>query len=165
MTHTLTLATEKRLADFNHPWKMGLWLFWKLPAAFFMGVRVHEVTAQRSVATLPFMWRSQNPFRSIYFAAQCSAAELSTGVLATLAITAQNGRPISMLVSHIEADFTKKATSRIFFTCEQGDEIMEAVQRAVDSGVAQTLIAQSVGRTAAGETVCTMSVTWSFKAK
>ena len=66
----------------QHPFKFNLFLFYKLPAAFFSGVRVKELTEEECVTSVPFKWLTQNPFRSIYFASLAMAAEMSTGVIA-----------------------------------------------------------------------------------
>ncbi len=152
-----------RLSDFNNGLKMGFWLFYKLPAAWFMGVRVKKITAERGEVTLPYGWRSQNPFNSIYFAAQAAAAEFSTGALATLALEGRG--KISMLVSRVEMDFTKKANSMTTFTCEQGAEVFEVVERAIQTKEPQTITMVSRGVQATGELVSTTKITWTFKAK
>ena len=152
-----------RLSDFNNGLKMGFWLFYKLPAAWFMGVRVKKITAERGEVTLPYGWRSQNPFNSIYFAAQAAAAEFSTGALATLALEGRG--KISMLVSRVEMDFTKKANSMTTFTCEQGAEVFEVVERAIQTKEPQTITMVSRGVQATGELVSITKVTWTFKAK
>ena len=72
-----------------------------------MGVRMRACDGQRAEVALPYGWRSQNPFKSTYFAAQAAAGELSTGVLAMYAM--QELPPVSMLVTRIEAEFYKKA--------------------------------------------------------
>jgi hypothetical protein len=142
---------------------MWLYLLYKLPAAWFMGVRVKQMTPERSHITLPYGWRSQNPFQSIYFAAQCAAGEFSTGVLAMLAL---EGRPrVSMLVAHIEAEFMKKATSKTIFTCEQGREVFDTVEKALQTGEPQTITMVSRGVQETGELVSIVKITWSFKAK
>ncbi|HND87824.1 MAG TPA: DUF4442 domain-containing protein, partial [Saprospiraceae bacterium] len=76
---------------------MRLFLLWKLPAAWFMGIGVQHCEAGRAVVSLPYGWRSQNPFRSAYFAAQCAAGELSTGLLALAALQEQTGLPLADL--------------------------------------------------------------------
>ena len=152
-----------RLSDLNNGLKMWFWLLHKLPAAWFMGVRVKQITAERGEITLPYGWRSQNPFNSIYFAAQAAAAEFSTGALAMLALEGRG--KISMLVSHIEMDFTKKANSTTIFTCTQGAEVFEVVERAIQTKEPQTITMVSHGVQATGELVSTTKITWSFRAK
>ena len=160
---SLNAAQEALLANFSRPLKMTLYLFWKLPSAWFMGVRIHKVSRERGQVSLPYGWRSQNPFQSIYFAAQCSAAEYSTGLLGLLAIEGR-GR-VSMLVSHLEADFYKKANSKTIFTCADGASVFEAVERAIATKSAQTIVMTSTGVQATGEVVSVVKVTWSFKMK
>ena len=58
----------------KNPVLFRLYLFYKLPAAFFSGVRVREIDEQHCVVTVPYKWFSQNPFRSTYFACLAMAA-------------------------------------------------------------------------------------------
>ena len=82
-------------------------MFLRLPAAWFMGLHVKRCDLVKCEVALPFRWRSQNPFKSTYFAAQCAAGEMSTGLLAMAHI--EEAGKVSMLVPHIEAEFFKKA--------------------------------------------------------
>lgn len=147
----------------NTPWRMRFFLFWKLPAAWFMGINVRFCDGARADVALPYGWRSQNPFRSTYFAAQCAAAELSTGLLALAAL--QERPPVSMLVTHIEAVFLKKASDTLVFTCIDGKPLEETIQRALDTGAGQEFRAASVGRLPDGTEATQVWITWSFKAK
>lgn len=144
--------------------KFGLYLLAKLPSAFICGVRVYQLNPNQAVVTVPYKWLSQNPFRSIYFACQAMAAEMSTGLLALGHI---HGRKpaISMLVTRIEAQFTKKANSRIYFTCSNGAQMLQAIEAAVQSGEGQTFTATSTGKTATGELVSEFKIEWSFRVK
>lgn len=151
------------IRNLGTPWKMRLYFLQRLPSCWFWGVRVREATPARCQVTIPYSWRTQNPFRSIYFAALAGAAELSTGALALIALHGR-GR-ISMLITGLEGQFVKKADTLTTFTCEQGDVIQEAVQEAIDSGEGRTARILTVGRNEAGEEVCRFWLTWSFKVK
>ena len=155
-------------ADFQktagNPIKFGLFMMMKLPSAFFCGVRLRSITPQKAVVSVPFKWLSQNPFRSIYFACQAMAAEMSTGVLALGHLHGQN-QLVSMLVTGLQAQYFKKATERIYFTCDNGNQILQAIEKAVETGTGQTVQAVSQGKTAQGELVSTFIITWSFKVK
>lgn len=154
---------NKLLATFHSRWKMALYMLQRLPTLLFWGVRVKKVTEQEGVVTLPYGWRTQNPFRSIYFAAQCGAAELSTGLLA---LTHLHGKgKVSMLITRVEADFVKKADSLVTFTCTDGDAMRVAIENAVQTGTAVVFTARSVGVQATGEIVAQLHFTWSFKSK
>lgn len=147
----------------NNPFLFGLFQLWKLPAAWFMGLRVVQCNGQSCTIRLPYGWRSQNPFRSVYFAAQCAAAEMSTGLLALAAL--QERPAASMLVVKIEAEFLKKASAPLLFTCDEGPLVETTIQAAIDSGLGQTLRLCSTGRLPDGTEAARVWVTWSFKRK
>ena len=151
------------MRSLNTPWKMRLFFFWRLPSLFFWGVRIRKASPDVTEVLIPFSWRTQNPFRSTYFAALAGAGELAGGLMAMMAIEGRG--PVSMLVTKLEASFSKKATGPIVFTCSQGAAIREAIQRAMDTGEGQTLNVLSVGRLEDGTEVCRTELTWSFKAK
>lgn len=156
--------TRRFLYKANNPWIFNLFLLIRLPAAYISGVRLRSVTEQEAVATVPYRWLSQNPFRSIYFACQAMAAELSTGILAMAHL--QGRKPaVSMLVVGLESEFHKKGVSLVRFTCRDGEAMRSAVERAVATGEPQTVIATSVGEDADGRPISTFRITWSFKAK
>ena len=148
----------------NHPFKFNLFLFYKLPSAFFSGVRVRELTEEKCSTSVPFKWLTQNPFRSTYFASLAMAAEMSTGVIA-LGNSYKRNPPLSMLVTKMEATYFKKATGTIFFTCEQGKEITSTIDEAVETGEGKSIVAKSTGKNKSGEMVAEFLFTWSFKAK
>ncbi|MCB0547239.1 MAG: DUF4442 domain-containing protein [Phaeodactylibacter sp.] len=151
------------MQDLRTPWKLRLYFLRKLPSCWFWGVRIIEMAPSRCRVTIPYSWRTQNPFRSTYFAALAGAAELSTGALAMAALHGR-GR-ISMLITGLEGQFMKKANTRITFTCEEGDAIQDTVQKAIDSGEGQTVRILTIGRNESGDEACRFWLTWSFKVK
>lgn len=151
----------KLMANFKAPWKMRLFFLQRLPSCLFWGVRIESCTASACAVSLPYRWATQNPFRSIYFAALAGAAELSTGALAMLALSGQP--PASMLITKVEAHFIKKADTRTTFTCEDGAALRAAVQQALQNEEGQEFTAISTGRNIHGEVVCTVHLTWSFR--
>ncbi len=141
--------------------KFNLYLLKNLPAAWFIGCAVDEIDEQRCVIRLPYRWSSKNPFRSIYFAAQCAAAELSTGLPAAVAIT---GKPsTSMLLVGIETKFLKKADSVSTFICEDNSLAQEKINETIKTGEGQTFTMISTGYNAANEIISESRVTWSVK--
>ena len=149
----------KLLTRLNGP-GFNLHLLSKLPSAFFMGVRIKHCDTRRCEVTVPFWWGSQNPFKSVYFAAQNSAAELSTGALALTGI-AGNGK-YSMLIIESTAKYFKKAKSKITFICEDGELIQQAISDADESGEGTTFKATSRGYLSHGDLASEMTFTWSF---
>ncbi|MGV9003936.1 DUF4442 domain-containing protein [Flavobacterium sp.] len=146
------------------PSKLNTFLFFKLPSAFWCGVRLKSISKNNCVVTVKHRWFNQNPFNSMYFAVQAMAAELSTGALVMMKIRESN-QNISMLVANNKGNFSKKATGRITFTCNDGDLIEEAVERTILTGEGQTLWMKSVGMNQNGEQVSEMEFEWSVKSK
>jgi len=146
------------------PLKLRLYLLANLPAAFFSGLRITSADAGQCIVTVPYRWSTRNPFRSTYFACLSMAAEMSTGILAMACVYKSNPR-VSMLVTGLEAGFTKKATGSTSFHCIDGKAIRETVELAKTTGEAQTIRARSIGTNAQGETVAEFFITWSFKVR
>lgn len=148
----------------KNPFVQQFFLLTKLPAAYFSGVRIKELSSDAAVVTVPFSWFSKNPFRSIYFACLAMAAELSSGILALL-YTYHSQPPVSMLVVHMRCDFFKKATGIIQFICADGDKIRAAVAETIQTGEGVTVITESKGYNSDLDLVATFNITWSFKVK
>ena len=146
------------------PSKLNTFLFFKLPSAFWSGVRVKAISKEQCVVTVKHRWFNQNPFNSMYFAVQAMAAELTTGALVMMQIK-ESGKKISMLVANNNGNFTKKATGRITFTCKDGSVIKEAIHRTIVTGDGQTIWMKSIGVNEKGEQVSEMNFEWSIKLK
>lgn len=146
------------------PSKINTFNMFKLPAAFFTGVRVKSITKDTCVVTVKYKWANQNPFKSMFWAVQGMAAELTTGVLMIDKIK-QTGKQISMLVTSNKSTFTKKATGRITFICNEGNLIDDLISKAIKTGEGQTLWISSVGTNEEGVEVSTFKFQWSIKVK
>ena len=160
----LTPAAAERRRKMLSPFLLRLFLLAKVPLALFAGVRLRELDAEHAVTTVPYGWRSTNPFRSTYFAALAMAAEFSTGVLAALAADFAP-RPVAMLIVNMSASYEKKATSLTTFTCSEGAKLAAAVAQAVATGEPAAAEVETVGRRADGTVVARFTFTWSFKAR
>ena len=144
--------------------KINLFLFFKLPAAFWCGVRLLSINTHQCTTSVKHRWFNQNPFNSMYFAVQAMAAELSTGALVLQSIKA-NETKISMLVARNSCVFSKKATGRITFSCNQGVQIDEAIHAAINTNEGQTIWLKSIGTNEKGEQVAEMDFEWTLKRK
>lgn len=147
-----------------HPVKFRMFLFSKLPAAFFSGVRLKTIDETKAVVTVPYKWFSQNPFKSTYFACLAMAAEMSTGLLAMMN-TYKRNPAVSMLVTGLEAAYFKKATGITMFTCEQGLALNQTIEEAIATGQGKIITIKSTGKNDKGELVAEFFITWSFKVK
>lgn len=100
----------------------------------------------------------------MFWAVQGMAAEFSTGILVSTAIR-ESGRRVSMLVQNNNANFSKKATGRITFTCEDGHRIDDALKKTIETGEGQTLWMKSVGINQDGIMVSTFNFEWTIRLK
>ena len=146
------------------PAKLNVFTFFKLPSAFWSGVRVKSISPEICLTTVKHGWFNQNPFKSMYFAVQAMAAEFTTGALVMFHIK-ESKKNISMLVAQNKSVFTKKATGRITFTCNQGAAIKETIQRTIDTNQGQTIWLTSVGKNENGEQVSEMQFEWTLKVR
>ncbi len=155
-------STDHFVKLVNNRFKFSLFLLFKLPSAWLSGVRIHKMDAHSCTTVVPYRWLSQNPFGSTYFACLAMAAEMSTGILAMAHVSGAASR-VSMLVTGMESIFLKKAKSRTYFTCEQGEDIRKAIMQAVESGNPSAITIGIIGRSADGVEIAQFRVTWSFK--
>ena len=145
-------------------YKFNFYTLFKLPAAWFSGVRVKELTYHRCSVTIPFKWFSQNPFRSTYFACLAMAAEMSTGLPVMMAIHKEYPG-FSMLVTDFRGTYIKKATSLTTFVCSDVQRIFETVEKAKVSGEGETVDTVAIGTDSKGDEVARFEITWSIKIK
>ena len=155
-------ADEKLIKHMRSRFGFGAYLGAKLPLAAFAGLRIDTFDAGQCAVSLPYGWRTQNPFQSIYFAAQCMAAELSTGALAMLAIQSSS-ESVSMLVTNMNASFGKKATERSTFLCTDGIKVFEAIDHTIKTGEGVTVDMHTIGTMPNGDQISEFTFQWSFK--
>jgi hypothetical protein len=70
-----------------------------------------------------------------------------------------------MLVANNKSNFSKKATGRITFVCNDGDLAEKSIQEALATGAGRTFWMKSIGTNEKGEQVSEMEFEWSVKAK
>ena len=143
---------------------LNKFLFFKLPSAYWCGVRAKSIDETQCVVSVKHRWVNQNPFKSMYFAVQAMAAELTTGALVMYQIK-KSRKKISMLVANNKGTFSKKATGRITFICKDGHLIEEAIQKTIATGEGQTIWMKSIGQNEKSEQVSEMNFEWSIKLK
>ena len=145
------------------PTKLRLFMMRKLPMAWLAGLRLTQLTPESATVTIRYKYLTQNPFRSLYFACLAMAAEFASGIQGMMQV--QAGGPVSMLVTGIQGDFTKKAVGLIAFTCPDGPLIAQAVAESRATGEGRTVVCTSTGVDEAGDVVAVFKLTWSFRAK
>ncbi len=146
------------------PKQINTFTLFKLPSVYFCGVRVKSISETSCMVSVKHRWINQNPFKSMFWAVQGMAAELTTGTLVMSCIKESNLK-ISMLVANNKASFFKKATGRINFTCNDGEKIKEAINKAVESKEGQTCWMKAEGVNSDGVTVSVFEFEWTVKVK
>jgi len=157
-----TPKAAKLAARLKNPFLLRGFMLARLPLALVAGLRVRDLDPERCVVTVPYGWRTTNPFRSTYFAALSMAAEMSTGALAMMA-TELAAAPVALIIVDLEATFEKKAQSLTTFTCEDGRKAFDAVAETVRTGEPAAARMETVGRSSDGTVVARFAFTWSFK--
>ena len=146
------------------PSKINSFLLFKLPSAYFSGVRLKSISDEEAVVGVKHRWINQNPFKSLYWATQGMASELATGVLVMKQI-ADSKQKISMLVTQQTGTFTKKASGRIRFVCKEGAKIKSAIDKAIETGEGQNVRLYVEGFDEAGDSVSNFEYQWGLKLK
>jgi hypothetical protein len=152
-------ALRRRLLK---PWNFKAYLWRNLPLAACAGLSLRQLDEAGCTVGLPGGWRTQNPFRSTYFAAQAMAAEMSTGVPALILV---QGAPasVALILREVRAVFTKRIESRSSFTFSDVAGMPAVVERAAKSGESEVYTGRSTGHTADGAIAAEFDITWSFK--
>ncbi|MES2592619.1 MAG: DUF4442 domain-containing protein [Bacteroidota bacterium] len=158
------MSATKFQKQITNPILFRLYLMKKLPMAYIAGIKVRELSDERAVTTIKYGWLTQNPFRSMYFACQAMAAEMSTGLLVMNGIF-ESKPAISMLIIKNQAVYHKKAVGNITFTCSDGDLIKNVINKAKSSGESVLVDTTSVGKDEKGDVVAEFVFTWSMKVK
>ncbi len=156
----LTLKESMKIT----PSKINAFMFFKLPLGWLSRMRVKKIDSISCVVSIHHKWINQNPFKSMFWAAQGMAAEMSTGALVMKAIEASQ-KKVSMLVTKQEAAFFKKATGKIIFTCSDAALIASTIQKCIATNKGQTVNLTSQGVNEEGITVSTFKFEWSLKIK
>ncbi len=155
---------QRELSGFSGWARFRAFTLLSMPSAAFVGLRVIRADDSVCVTSIPGGWRSQNPFKTMYWAAQGMAAELSTGVH-PFAISRASERGIRMFVVGTEATFVKRAKGKILFTCEDVGAVRAAIEETLASGESIDLDMRAVGRDSSGDIVSEWVFKWNFRAR
>ena len=136
-------------------------MLFKLPAAWLSGVRLSLINDSRCEVKVKFKWINQNPYRSMFWAVQGMAAELTTGMLLTNSI--QNSKAnISMLLVSNKSSFHKKAVGKITFICEEGENAKKLINLTIQNITSKAWF-KAKGYDETGDLVSEFDFEWSCK--
>ena len=144
------------------PFKFWYYTMNEVPAGWIAGMRLRALDGLSAKTSVPFKYLNKNPFKSIYFAVQSMAAELSTAALVLLHI--QDANPsIAFIIVDIKGTFPKRATGRTYFECKDGIKVYEAVRQCISTGEPVVVDLVTVGKMEDGTEVSEFTFTWSLK--
>ena len=143
------------------PVKFRLFSLVSMPTARFAGLRVDHLDDSSCVTSIPGGWRSQNPFKTMYWAVQGMGAELATGA-APFAMSKSMTEKLRMFVVGTDATFTKRAKGRISFTCNDVSAAKEAIEMSASTGESVECDMSAVGMDSSGDIVSEWIFKWNF---
>ena len=143
------------------PSKINKWMLLKLPAAWLTGVRLTLIDEDKCEVKVSFKWINQNPYRSMFWAVQGMAAELTTGMLLTKSIQDSNAN-ISMLLVSNKSSFRKKAVGKITFTCSEGKVAKQLINSTIQNITSKAWL-KARGYDEEGDLVSEFEFEWSCK--
>jgi len=144
--------------------KINTLLLFKLPAAYITGVRTTYLDSDKCSASVKFRWINQNPFKSMFWAVQGMAAELTTGALVISKIK-ESKHPISMLLAKSSGTFLKRVTGRVTFTCKDGKLVDEVIAKTIETEEGQIIKMTSIGMDSEGIEVSNFTFEWTIKVR
>ena len=151
---------------FLNPFTFSLYVFINVPMVWFSGMKILKLSKNNCIVHLPFKWyyrwQNMNPFKSMYFAVQCMGAEISTASLVSLAITGAHPS-IEFIVTSMSSKYFKKATGNVSFTCNDGEAVFNAVEKAKSSNDGVEVKIKTTGTLDDGTIVSEFYFTWSLK--
>lgn len=158
----LSTLQQKLVKRITNGFLFSFYLLFNLPIGWIAGLRIREINEKRCITSVPFKWLNKNPFKSTYFAVQSMAAELSTATACLLAV--QGRKPsVAFIIVDLKANFTKKATGRVYFTCEETAKAFAAVEQCIASEEATLATFKTIGKMKDETVVAEFEFTWSFK--
>ncbi|MEX0884513.1 MAG: DUF4442 domain-containing protein [Cyclobacteriaceae bacterium] len=154
---------KKLIRKITQPIPFFWFMLLRLPSVAFWKIKVKSLTLTQCQTTLPFTWRTQNPFGSIYFSALAGSAELASGLLCMLHLA--GGSKFSMLVTDFQATFHKKAVKTVIMHCNDGLLLKETLNQLKAPGDTAIQVLTIEGKDSDGVPIGSFKVTWSFKRK
>ena len=122
---------------------------------------ISSISDTKCEVKVRFKWINQNPYRSMFWAVQGMAAELTTGMLLTKSIQESNTN-ISMLLIGNKSNFYKKAVGKIKFICDQGDIAKELID-STKKNITHKAWLKAKGFDETGDVVSEFDFEWSCK--
>jgi acyl-coenzyme A thioesterase PaaI-like protein len=103
--------------------------FTRIPLLYYARPSVIEMSGEHVVIKIPLRRRTRNHLGSMYFAALAMGADVCVGLLAVELINQQQQK-IAFIFRDFNAEFYRRATGDVYFSCNQGHDIATLVHAA-----------------------------------
>lgn len=160
----MLIDEEKLISEYNNllkKYRFRIFTFRLMPTAWIAGLSVKQLDDKICITSIPGGWRSQNPFKTMYWAVQGMGAELSTGA-APFALSKSMSKKLRMFVVGTEAKFTKRAKGKIQFTCKDNSIARDAIEESMETGMSVDCELKTVGTDISGNIVSEWIFKWNF---
>jgi acyl-coenzyme A thioesterase PaaI-like protein len=121
------------MANLYQTLRVRLFTLLKVPLIAWLRPVVEALDAERCVLRLPLTRRSKNHVGSMYVGALCTGAETCMAILLFQRIFDQK-LPVVMVARTLDAEFLRRATGDVRFTCEGGATIEALMRRVMEGG-------------------------------
>jgi acyl-coenzyme A thioesterase PaaI-like protein len=152
---------------FRETWKLRAWAYWKIRLIAYVRPTVVEWTEERCEIRVPLTRRTRNHLKSMYFGALWTGADAVAAMIGLKASQKTGGR-IAVIFKDARAEFLKRPEADVHFTCAQGRQILELMEKADSTGERQNLpveVVATVPTLWGGEPVARFTLTLSVKKK
>lgn len=140
--------------------------FLKVPLISYVRPSVVRLTEEEAVVKIPLGYRTRNHLKSMYFGTLAVGADCAGGLLA-MHLIKKSGANVSLVFKNFRADFHKRPTADVHFTCKDGGRIWKQIRETVKGGKRTNQPLQIVATTpkvSGDEPVATFELTLSLKA-
>jgi len=144
-----------------------LYAFLHIPLLWWVRPIMVENSKDRTILKIPLCRRTKNHLGSMYFGALAMGAEAAVAIKAIQTIRS-SGKKVDFVFKDFHAEFSKRAEGNVEFTCDQGPQITDLVDKCIQTGQRESATFESyaiVPKKNPNEKVATFKVTLSVKAR
>jgi acyl-coenzyme A thioesterase PaaI-like protein len=109
--------------------RLRIWAWARIRLISYVRPSVVELNDERCEIRVPLSRRTRNHLGSMYFGALCTGADAAAALIGLQASQKAGGR-IAVIFKDVQAEFFKRAEADVHFSCGQGREILELLQKA-----------------------------------
>lgn len=117
---------------------LRLWAWRHIRLIAWLRPSVIAMDGERCVLRIPLSRRTRNHLGSMYFGVLCSGADAAAALLG-FRLLRERGGDMSVIFKDARAEFLKRAEDDVHFSCGQGGEIRDLLDRAARSGERENL--------------------------